>query len=116
MRKSSLSGMQTVKRSIGSPWLIRYRGSGTLVPFSPGGVFFTPITPSPLPTECNGGKLLRTSPKNPNSQTFAVTLVTDKATLRGKLPVYGPEIILTGALRQELCFDEFTLRASSPEL
>ena len=61
--------------------------------------------------------MLKRAPKASDDQVIIIAAPEDKLTTlkRCGAPICTPELILTGALRQELCIDEFSLREKSPE-
>ena len=61
--------------------------------------------------------MIKKAPKASDDNVIIIATPDDKLTTLKKsgAPICTPELILTGALRQELCLQEFSLREISPD-
>ncbi|XP_063694508.1 mediator of DNA damage checkpoint protein 1-like isoform X4 [Bolinopsis microptera] len=92
-------------------------------PFLSGKSVFVTKSCEPTPEQfqpiisCNGGTMLKRAPKASDRNVIIIAASDDKLTTLKKCgaPICTPELVLTGALRQELCIDEFSLREKSPD-
>ena len=67
---------------------------------------------------CNGGLMLKRVPKSSDQNVIIIATEKDNLKTLNKSghPICSTELILTGALRQELAIKAFNLRQNSPEL